>query len=147
MGNGLNHTANSSVVNYCWERKQARAFRKANSFMRKPHANWGWHLYLLTQNPKVAPKKGGQEKQEREKKYFFFKVTPLEQFYIRDMRQEQNTLWLWFVYRSDKNNRVFFSPTQSRVYKLGLLEPQANQKACFSSLLILAHWCGMTRFW
>lgn len=35
MAINVNHAANSSV-NHHWERKQACAFRKANSFMRKP---------------------------------------------------------------------------------------------------------------
>lgn len=73
----------------------------------------------LSAYPEVEEKRPTET---RKKTKTFLKVTPLELFYIKDGRQEENTLWLWFVYHTDKNNRVFFfSPTQSRVYEAGLL--------------------------
>lgn len=133
MAINVNRPANSSV-NYHWERKQAGAFRKANSFMRKPHA---W-LRMTPLSPYLEVKER-RPTETREKKKPFLKVTPLELFYIKDGRREENTLWLWFVYHTDKNNSsLFFFPTQSREYEAGLFEPQTNQRACFSSFLIHA---------
>lgn len=101
MALNVNHAANSSV-NYHWERKQACTLKKANSCMRKPRA------CLLRMTPR-----GKEANRNKKRKKNVLKVTPLELFYIKDGRQEENTLWLWFVYHTDRNNRVFFfSPNQ-----------------------------------
>lgn len=69
----------------------------------------------------------------------FLKVTP-EVFCIEDGRHEEETLWLWFVFHTYKNNRVWlffeffvFHPTMSRVFEAGSLEPQTNQGLLFFS--------------
>lgn len=103
MATDVNHAANSSV-NYHWEGKQAGAFRKANTFHEKTPRS-------LTEDdtstllPRTLRLSQGKEANRNKK----MKVTPLELFYIKNRRREENTLWLGFVYLSDKNNRGFFS--------------------------------------
>lgn len=113
MAINVNHAANSSV-NHHWERKQACAFRKANSFMRKPPRS-----LALDDTSISLPRKLSRGK----------KKTILEGYTtwaVLHKGQAAREHVVALVRVTLKNNRVFFLffPTQPRVYETGLLEPQ-----------------------
>lgn len=76
----VNHAANSSV-NCNWETKQACTFRKANSFMRKPHAG-KLGMTPMSPYPETFRLSRGKEanKNKKKKKKTLLKVTPLKLF-------------------------------------------------------------------
>lgn len=94
-------------------------------------AIWGWHLYLLTQKVELREREG-------EKKILEGCTT----WTILHKGQAVNEDAVAFVLVSLWQKQQGFLFFSSWVYETGLLEPQTKRRACFSSLLIHACWCG-----